>query len=412
MALRFGRFCAEGSSRVMAHLSALRYLRNSTPAASSMSVSMSAATRRHLATMASPSSSASAQRSRMQRWFPTTSSPLIVSAPMDFVTNATLASEVSKAGGLGFIQGGRDFTPGCAALKKLDQELSQARRLLSDLKSSSNSSDNATTAKDILPLGVGFVAYAASVSHFAETTVPILASYRPAAVWLFAPAPDQPGTIGDMVRALRESSSSSEDWSAQVKVVVQVGSVAAAREAVVAGADIIVAQGWARGASVVSLVPEIADMVAEQTGSSSGGREVAVWAAGGLAEGRGVAASLVLGAEGAVLGTKFMVAAESDAQEFKKQAILSTSDGGMNTVKSQLHDHVQGNMSWPDLYDGRAVNAAKFKSAKDAGDTSKMVTWSGTGVGLIKESLPAAEMVKQLRDSAINILQGVSKAKL
>ncbi|KAK8003856.1 serine aminopeptidase- s33 domain-containing protein [Apiospora arundinis] len=392
--------------------------------------------------MASPSSSASAQRSRMQRWFPTTSSPLIVSAPMDFVTNATLASEVSKAGGLdyilrsalGFIQGGRDFTPGCAALKKLDQELSQARRLLSDLKSSSNSSDNATTAKDILPLGVGFVAYAASVSHFAETTVPILASYRPAAVWLFAPAPDQPGTIGDMVRALREPSSS-EDWSAQVKVVVQVGSVAAAREAVAAGADIIVAQGvdagghqWARGASVVSLVPEIADMVAEQTGSSSGGREVAVWAAGGLAEGRGVAASLVLGAEGAVLGTKFMVAAESDAQEFKKQAILSTSDGGMNTVKSQLHDHVQGNMSWPDLYDGRAVvhpcyqdheagvsldeNAAKFKSAKDAGDTSKMVTWSGTGVGLIKESLPAAEMVKQLRDSAINILQGVSKAKL
>ncbi|KAK8031925.1 Nitronate monooxygenase [Apiospora arundinis] len=324
--------------------------------------------------------------------------------------------------------------PGCAALKKLDQELSQARRLLSDLKSSSSKSDAGATAKDILPLGVGFVAYAASVSHFAETTVPILASYRPAAVWLFAPAPDQPGTIGDMVRALRESSSS-EDWSAQVKVVVQVGSVAAAREAVAAGADIIVAQGvdagghqWARGASVVSLVPEIADMVAEQTGSSSGGREVAVWAAGGLAEGRGVAASLVLGAEGAVLGTKFMVAAESDAQEFKKQAILSTSDGGMNTVKSQLHDHVQGNMSWPDLYDGRAVvhpcyqdheagvsldeNAAKFKSAKDAGDTSKMVTWSGTGVGLIKESLPAAEMVKQLRDSAINILQGVSKAKL
>ncbi|KAK8101357.1 hypothetical protein PG999_011731 [Apiospora kogelbergensis] len=369
----------------------------------------------------------SSARSRMQRWFPTTSSPLIVSAPMDFVTNATLASEVSKAGGLGFIQGGRDFAPGCAALKKLDQQLSQARRLLSDVKSSSSSESH---GKDILPLGVGFVAYAASVSHFAETTVPILASYRPAAVWLFAPRPDQPGTIGDMIRALRESSSET-GWNAQVKVVVQVGSVAAAREAVVHGADIIVAQGvdagghqWARGASVVSLVPEIADMV-EQTAS---GREVAVWAAGGLAEGRGVAASLVLGAEGAVLGTKFMVAAESDAQDFKKQTIFSTSDGGMNTVKSYLHDHVQGNMSWPDLYDGRAVvhpcyreheagvplneNAAKFKSAKDAGDNSKMVTWSGTGIGLIKESLPAAEMVKQLRDSATKTLQGMAKARL
>lgn len=51
---------------------------------------------RRFATMAS-----STARTRMQRWFPTTSSPLIVSAPMDFVTNATLASEVSKAGGLG-----------------------------------------------------------------------------------------------------------------------------------------------------------------------------------------------------------------------------------------------------------------------------------------------------------------------
>lgn len=91
MALRFGRLVTEGSSRVIAHLSALRYLRNNAPPVSSMS-----AVRRHLATMASSSA-----RSRMQRWFPTTSSPLIVSAPMDFVTNATLASEVSKAGGLG-----------------------------------------------------------------------------------------------------------------------------------------------------------------------------------------------------------------------------------------------------------------------------------------------------------------------
>lgn len=172
------------------------------------------------------------------------------------------------------------------------------------MKSSSSSS------KDTLPLGVGFVAYAPSVSHFAETAVPVLESYRPAAVWLFAPAPDQPGTIGDMIRALRASSSSSPgEWNDQVKVAVQVGSVAAAREAVEYGADIVVAQGvdagghqWARGASVLSLVPEIADMVSSSTASS--GREVAVWAAGGLADGRGVAASLVLGAEAAVLGTK------------------------------------------------------------------------------------------------------------
>ncbi|KAK8066591.1 2-nitropropane dioxygenase [Apiospora hydei] len=367
-------------------------------------------------------SSTAPPRTRMQRWFPTTASPLIVSAPMDFVTNATLASEASS-------KVAATLPPGGAALTKLDKELGLARRLLSGVGSSNG---NATTAgqdgqtKDTLPLGVGFVAYAPSVSHFAETAVPILASYRPAAVWLFAPAPDQPGTIGDMIRALRSSSSSSSPggWNSQVKVAVQVGSVAAAREAVEFGADIVVAQGvdagghqWARGAGVVSLVPEIADMVS----SASKSREVAVWAAGGLAEGRGVAASLVLGAEAAVLGTKFMVATESDTQDFKRKAILSTSDGGMNTVKSQLHDHIQGNMTWPDIYDGRAVvhpcyhdhvagvpleeNAAKFKTAKEAGDNSMMVTWSGTGVGLIKESLPAGEMVKQLREAATQALQ-------
>ncbi|KAK8001531.1 2-nitropropane dioxygenase [Apiospora marii] len=365
------------------------------------------AIRRFATTMAS-----STARTRMQRWFPTTSSPLIVSAPMDFVTNATLASEVSKAGGLGFIQGGRDFTPGCAALSKLDRELGQARNLLSGVKSSENT----------LPLGVGFVAYAPSVSHFAETAVPVLESYRPAAVWLFAPAPDQPGTIGDMIRALRSSSSSSPgEWNDQVKVAVQVGSVAAAREAVQYGADIVVAQGvdagghqWARGASVVSLVPEIADMVSTSTGST--GREVAVWAAGGLAEGRGVAASLVLGAEAAVLGTRFMVAAEADTQEFKRKAILSTSDGGMNTVKATCHGPISTTAAlWSTLAIKTTRPACPRRERGQIQGSQRRRRYlendyvvsvnSGTGVGLIKESLPAGEVVKQLRESATKALQ-------
>lgn len=89
--------------------------------------------------------------------------------------------------------------------------------------------------------------------------------------------------------------------------MVQVGSVAAAREAAAHGADVVVAQGtdagghqWASGAGVVSLAPEVADALRD----GFPGREVAVWAAGGIADGRGVAAAMALGAEGAVLGTR------------------------------------------------------------------------------------------------------------
>ena len=118
----------------------------------------------------------------------------------------------------------------------------------------------------------------------------------------------------------------SPDWTP--KIAVQVGSVAAAREAARYGADVIVAQGadagghqFARAAGVVSLVPEIVDMLREEEFDGGGvewgegqeegegegkkrRKEIAVWAAGGIADGRGVAAALALGAEGVVLGTR------------------------------------------------------------------------------------------------------------
>ncbi|KAI0156705.1 FMN-dependent 2-nitropropane dioxygenase [Hypoxylon sp. FL1284] len=356
--------------------------------------------------------------SRMKSWFPTTSYPLIVSAPMDFVTNPRLAAEVTKAGGLGFIQGGRDFAPGSPVLARLDEQLRQARAHLGLPETDAP-----------LPVGVAFVAYAASTKHFGATAAPILRRHRPAAVWLFAPSPGAPDTIRDVVASLRRPPAANDDndgrsWNP--KIVVQVGSVAAARSAVRDGADVVVAQGtdagghqWAAGAGVVSLVPEVVDVLREEFP----GREVAVWGAGGIADGRGVAAVLALGAEGAVLGTRYMVAAESDAQDFKKKAILETSDGGANTVKSQLHDHIQGNRSWPDMYDGRAVvtpshhdhaagvpldeNTRRFNAAKEGGDLSRMVTWSGTGVGLIKEELPAAEITRRVRDGALKAMEGL-----
>ncbi|KAI1799220.1 inosine monophosphate dehydrogenase [Daldinia bambusicola] len=352
--------------------------------------------------------------SRMKSWFPTTASPLIINAPMKGVANIKVATEVTKAGGLGFIQFGRDFEPGSSTLKQLDDELSQAWKLLG-LEASK---DDGST----LPIGVGILTYMPSARHFGETVVPILKRHRPAAIWLFAPSPETPETHSNIVKEIKSQGS---PWNP--KIVVQVGSVAAAREAATHGADIIIAQGvdagghqWAQGAGIISLAPEIIDLVRNEFPD----REIAVWAAGGIADGRGAAAALTLGAEGVVLGTRYIVALESAAQDYKKKAIVATSDGGFNTVKSYFHDHVQGDSSWPKLYDGRAIvtptykdhasgvsleeSQKRLKAAQESGDVSKLVTWSGTGVGLIKKEQPAAEITKEVREQA---LEAIAKVK-
>jgi nitronate monooxygenase len=160
---------------------------------------------------------------------------------------------------------------------------------------------------------VGFVLFSdCAATHFGATTVPILARHRPAAVWLFAPNPETPDTLRHVIGPLRAAAaspgSSAGRW--RPRIVVQVGTVGTAREAAALGADVIVAQGvdagghqFARGAGVVSLVPEVRDMLRDEFP----GREVAVWAAGGIADGRGVAAASALGAEAAVLGTRVSV---------------------------------------------------------------------------------------------------------
>lgn len=177
----------------------------------------------------------------------------------------------------GFIGGGLDFSPHSRTMPALDSELARARALL------------ALPAGATLPLGVGFLTF--KPANFLDAVAPALAAHRPAAVWLFAPA-----ERGHHARVIPALKAAGEPWG--LRVFVMVGTVQAAREAVADGADVLVAQGtdagghqWARGASVVSLVPEIVDMLAAERV----GREVPVVAAGGIVDGRGVAAALALG---------------------------------------------------------------------------------------------------------------------
>ena len=274
----------------------------------------------------------------------------------------------------GFLGGGYDFTPGCKQIDALALILEAARGNLS------------LAPGDTLPVGVGFITFQSS--GFAETVVPLVARHRPAAVWLFAP--NEPGQHAPLVAALRAAGA---PW--RLRVFVQVGTVSAAREAVEDGADVVVAQGvdagghqWARGAGVVALVPDVVDMLAREFPA----RDVAVLAAGGVVDGRGVAACMALGAAGAVMGTRFVATDECPMPDAVKATIVRTADGAASTVKSVVHDDIQGTGFWPALYDGRAIvgesyrdheagvglddNITKYKAAMTAGQSSRRTVWA------------------------------------
>ncbi|MFN3673295.1 MAG: nitronate monooxygenase, partial [Bosea sp. (in: a-proteobacteria)] len=181
----------------------------------------------------------------------------ILLAAMDIVSDARLTLAVSRAGGFGILGGGYGER---AWLERQLPELSAAG----------------------LPFGVGFITW--SLARKPDLLALALES-KPAAIWLSF---GDPAPFADQVKA------------AGCKLICQVQTVEMARDAVAKGADIVVAQGAEAGGHGASrgtfaLVPAVADAV---------GDKAVVVAAGGFADGRGLAAALMLGAEGVVLGTR------------------------------------------------------------------------------------------------------------
>jgi nitronate monooxygenase len=127
--------------------------------------------------------------------------------------------------------------------------------------------------------------------NFLQSIIPVLQEHRPAAVWLFSAKDGD--RYAQFIPALKAESKS---WG--LKVFVQTGSVNGAREALEDGADILVVQGtdagghqFALGAGLMTLLPEVVDMVKAEFPDS----ETAVTAAGGIMDGRGIAAAQALG---------------------------------------------------------------------------------------------------------------------
>jgi nitronate monooxygenase len=213
------------------------------------------------------------------------------------------------------------------------------------------------------------------------------------------------------------------------KVLVTVGTPEEARSAVEAGADAVVAQGWEAGGHVwgdiatLALVPAVVDAV-----------DVPVVSAGGIADGRGVAAVLALGADGAWVGTRFLLAEESSAHSEYRKLLLSAGAG--DTVHSMLFDG-----GWPDAphrtlrnstftaweeagrpeagsrpdegeevaqrADGSSIPryASSTPAEGQQGQIEAMSLWAGQGVGLVTRVQPAAEIVRELDEGADEVLR-------
>jgi nitronate monooxygenase len=293
----------------------------------------------------------------------------IVLAPMGGVSGGHLAAAVSNAGGLGLVGGG--YGDGAWLRKQLFLAKKESRG----------------------PWGVGFITW--SVDRGA---IELALTHQPAAIML---------SFGDptpYARLIR---------SASCKLICQVQDLEGARIAQEAGADVIVAQGSEAGGhgasrATLPLVPAVADAVAPTV----------VVAAGGIADGRGLAAALMLGAQGALIGTRFYASVEALAPDRAKQRIVAAH--GDLTSRTRLFDVVR-RLGWPQANTGRALSnrfverwqgreselAAALGSEQPAyleavrqADFDTAVVWAGEVVDLIKDVERAATLVARISAEA------------
>ena len=293
----------------------------------------------------------------------------IILGPMGGVSGGHLAATVSNAGGLGLVGGGYG-------------DPAWLRTELSRMKEATRR-----------PWGVGLITWAANPS-----VVDLVLGYRPHAVML---------SFGDprpYVAAIK---------AAGCKLICQVQGLDEVRLAQEAGADIIVAQGTEAGGhgggrATLPLVPAVVDAVAPTP----------VVAAGGIADGRGLAAALMLGAHGALIGTRFYASAEALGQDRAKQRIVAAR--GNETARTRVFDLIRG-YAWPPIYPGRAIRngfmerwhgresdladaveteRAAYQAAARDGDYDTAVVWAGEVVDLIKSVESASALVARISAEA------------
>jgi len=288
----------------------------------------------------------------------------VLLAPMDLVAGGRLAAAVSQAGGFGMIGGGYG-------------EEGWLRREM----------DAAGDAR----VGVGFITWSMAKQ---PRLLDLVLERRPPAVML---------SFGDI------QPHADRIKRAGALAIAQVQTLEQAKDAAAKGADVLVAQGAEAGGHGVArgtfaLVPAVVDMA----------KDIPVVAAGGVADGRGLAAALMLGADGVLIGTRFYATQEAAGSDKAKDRIVAAS--GDRTIRSIIFDIARGNV-WPAPYCGRVLcngfsdrwrgretellqrqkeEGARYAAAREAGDFETAAVIAGEAVDLITDIPPAAEVLERI----------------
>lgn len=304
------------------------------------------------------------------------SQPLVL-ASMGGATDAALVSAVSAAGGLGMLAATWTETPA----------------ILAELAAIRSRTNAAFAVNFVLPF-----ADPQAIRQCLEAQIPVLSTFR-----------------GDPVPLIAEARARGIRTVHQATTLDEVARVAAA------GVDVIIAQGNEAGGHggpepLWSFLPD----------AIRAAGDVPVLAAGGIVDGKGLAAVLALGAQGAVMGTRFLASVEAPVAEVWKQAILAARPG--DTLYSPVWDLVHGEdwpgvqvralkndalLRWHDRPAALQAHQAEALARLDAGilqgDAREMNLLAGVGAGRITEILPAAQIVAQVMAEARAVLSDLGR---
>jgi len=304
----------------------------------------------------------------------------IMSAPMAAIADAKLVMAVSKAGGFGILGGGYG-------------DEAWLRREL----------DAAGDAR----IGVGFITWSMAKN---PRLLDLALERKPAAVML---------SFGDV------APHADKIKKAGALLICQVQTVKYAKAALANGADVLIAQGAEAGGhgdarGTFALVPAVVDVA----------RGVPVAAAGGVADGRGLAAALMLGADGVLVGTRFYATLEAAIHRAAKERVVATS--GDETIRGIMFDIVRRNV-WPapygirtlrnaffekwrgreaELLQHQATESTRYEKARDAGDFDTAAVIVGEAVDMISDIPPAAEVVERIAKEASALLAGSNRYRV
>lgn len=302
----------------------------------------------------------------------------IVLAPMGSVAGGRLAGAVSKAGGLGLLGGGYGDE------RWLQEQLAAAGSQR---------------------IGCGFITFALEKQ---PQLLEIALDRAPAGIFL---------SFGDPQRF------AARIRQAGVPLICQIQTVADAELAIQVGADVVVAQGSEAGGhsekrGTLTLVPEVADLIASLA------PETLLCAAGGVADGRGLAAALCLGADGGVIGTRLWASEEALVDPNLQAAVVAAT--GDERLQSSVIDILRGYDVWPERYVVRTLRSAatdrwdgkeselraavepeatRYAEAVARGDARNASPIVGEAIGLIHGIAPAEAILRAMVSEAEAILE-------